>query len=141
MASRESGLIYDEGVSGSIIYTYVEGNPLSRTDPLGLFPMYGNWGGENYSGGKWQPTIPSNPATPKDAYDACYAQHDYCIAAAHGAQSSNSCSAKPTVASCDVQLAHCTLAVPSGTGGWYGSLFGTLSATWAVFKGAGVFGK
>ena len=118
-------------------------NPLSRTDPQGLFPMYGNWGGENYSGGKWQPTIPSNPAPPKDAYDACYAQHDYCIAAARNSQSSNSCSASPspTVANCDVQLAHCTLAVPSGTGGWYGSLFGTLSATWAIFKGAGVFGK
>ena len=36
IASRENAFDYDECVSGSIIYTYVEGNPLSLIDPLGL---------------------------------------------------------------------------------------------------------
>ena len=37
MASREIGLDYDQLVSGRTIYGYVNGNPLSGTDPLGLF--------------------------------------------------------------------------------------------------------
>lgn len=128
---------------GQNTYLYVGGNPLSYTDPMGLFPMYGNWGGENYSGGKWQSTIPANPAPPIDAYDSCYIQHDYCVAANQSPQSSNSCSASPTstVVNCEAQLAHCVLAVPSGTGGWYGSLFGSLSATWAIFKSVGALHK
>lgn len=35
-ASRQNALHYDWSASGSIIYTYVGGNPLSRVDPLGL---------------------------------------------------------------------------------------------------------
>ena len=33
---RKNGCIYDECVSGSIIYTYVGGNPINAIDPLGL---------------------------------------------------------------------------------------------------------
>src|SRR5208282_4947926 len=34
-ASRQNAFDYDECMSGSIIYTYVGGNPLSRIDPSG----------------------------------------------------------------------------------------------------------
>ena len=128
------------GLAGGINgYTYVMGNPLSRTDPKGLFPMYGCWGGENWSGCEWQSNIPSNPAPPKDAYDACAMQHDYCYAAAQSSQSSNSCPANPppTIAACDLQLFYCTVAVPSGTGGLVGRVWGTVQGTWALLKAAG----
>ena len=132
------------GLAGGLnTYAYVGNNPLRYIDPNGLVRMYGNWGGANWSGGKSGSNIPANPAPPINAYDACDMQHDYCYAAAQSSQNSNSCSASPapTIADCDVQLAHCTLAVPSGTGGWRGSIWGTLSGTWAIFKGAGAFGK
>ena len=35
-ASSKNGLTYDDRSSGPIIYTYVEGNPVSNIDPLGL---------------------------------------------------------------------------------------------------------
>ncbi len=35
--TRQNGCVYDEGVSGSIIYAYVGGNPLTRIDPDGQF--------------------------------------------------------------------------------------------------------
>ena len=34
--TRQNAFVYDECVSGSIIYTYVNGNPVSYVDPYGL---------------------------------------------------------------------------------------------------------
>jgi hypothetical protein len=73
--------------------------------------MYGNWGGGNYSGGKWQGSIPSNPAAPTDAYGACYMQHDYCYAAVNPeppkSGSSQSCSTTQKTSDCDTALSMC----------------------------------
>jgi RHS repeat-associated protein len=126
------------GLKGGVnTYAYVGGNPLSQTDPLGLLPMYGCWGGANWSGCSSGPNIPNNPSSPKDPYDACYQQHDYCYAAAQQAAQSNACSPnQPTISSCDAQLAHCTLAVAKGTGGVWGRVFGTASTVWAIVHGA-----
>ena len=40
-ASNENALAYDGWSSGPIIYTYVEGNPISYVDPEGLFGLPG----------------------------------------------------------------------------------------------------
>jgi RHS repeat-associated protein len=124
------------GLGGDVnSYEYVVQNPVNLADPEGLFPMYKNWGGKNWSGGQSGPTIPANPLPAADAYDVCYMQHDYCYAAAQ-CQGPTCSSNTPSIKYCDVQLAHCTLAVPSGTGGWWGSIFGPASSIWAIFKGA-----
>jgi hypothetical protein len=127
------------GLAGGLnTYTYVRNNPLRYIDPLGLFEMYGKWGGSNYSGGQSGSSIPAHPTPPTDTLDACYKDHDYCYAAAaskSGDAQSSSCSAKPTIQDCDRQLAKCTLHIDYKSIGWWGKFFGPASTTWAVFKG------
>ncbi|MFZ3017853.1 MAG: RHS repeat-associated core domain-containing protein [Gallionella sp.] len=128
------------GLEGGInTYAYVGGNPLSYTDPTGLFHMYECWGGSNWSGCASGPDIPANPQPPKDALDACYAQHDYCYAAAQSTGESNSCSVnqsgspKPSVSSCDAQLAQCLVKVDySKIDSLWGRIFGPYSTWWAA---------
>ncbi|MBV8620952.1 MAG: hypothetical protein JOY84_18970 [Curvibacter sp.] len=126
---------------GLFLYAYAESNPVGKRDPLGLFPMYGNWGGVDWSGGRYQSSIPGNPSSPIDGYDACYMQHDYCCAqVASSSENHDSCdgSVKQTNRDCDVQLAKCAMSVPSGTGVWWGRFFGSSSVTWAIIKGGSV---
>ncbi len=65
-------------------YAYVGGNPMTYGDPKGLFAMYGNWGGRNWSGGQagsnipTMPTLPNSPGSPVDLLDSCFREHDYC---------------------------------------------------------------
>ncbi|MDD4930274.1 MAG: hypothetical protein PHP85_13490 [Gallionella sp.] len=129
------------GLAGGInTYAYVGGNPLRYTDPLGLFEMYGCWGGSNWSGCISAPEIPANPTQPVDALDACYKQHDYCYVQAQSAPAdSSSCSndqkdgnPKPTISSCDTQLAECTDAVDYNKIGVGGHFFGPYSTWWAI---------
>ena len=66
-------------------YGYVSMMPLSRSDRFGLkddggSTRWGNWCGKNWSGGKNDPVIPSNPAGPIDSVDECCMEHDYCFA-------------------------------------------------------------
>jgi RHS repeat-associated protein len=128
------------GLRGGInTYTYVGGNPLSRTDPFGLFEMYGCWGGSNWSGCSSGPDIPANPQQPVDALDSCYKQHDYCYASTQSTDSTNSCpanqstSSKPTISSCDAQLTQCLEKVDySKINSLWGLYFGPYSTWWAA---------
>jgi RHS repeat-associated protein len=108
LADAESGLFYNYfrsydsrtgrysqsdpiGLSGGWNrFGYVEQNPLSFTDPLGLDatvwrfpngPTNGNWGGRCWSGGQ-QSCGDAGPGTrpPTDSADACYQRHDTCYA-------------------------------------------------------------
>ena len=82
--------------AGMNFRAYVEGNPLSYIDPLGLDatnmnntsggrsrvdgPTNGNWGGKCWSGGKYSCGPGNGPGTapPTDSGDACYQRHDTC---------------------------------------------------------------
>jgi RHS repeat-associated protein len=99
--------------SGVNTYGYVLGNPVSKIDPYGLFPMYGNWGGSNYSGGVSTSTIPFYQYAPIDAFDDCYMRHDYCYAGVANSSptkgNASSCPARssPKPSDCDAALATC----------------------------------
>lgn len=54
-------------------YVYVTNNPVNLRDPYGLFAMYGNWCGENWSGGGQTPPLP-----PIDSLDRLCMNHDLC---------------------------------------------------------------
>lgn len=118
-------------------FGYVEGDSINKVDIDGRFPMYGNWGGANWSGGASGSNIPLFPKKPKDSLDACYMAHDYCYAGAQqGRGSSQMCTKVPkTVPACDAELAKCTMAVNQGSLGTWGRIFGPLSTVWAIFKG------
>jgi RHS repeat-associated protein len=80
------------GLDGGMnLYAYVDGNPLSYVDPLGLDktnwdnrnggilhgPTNGNWGGQCWSGGQYscgRSGVGQKP--PTDSADACYKAHD-----------------------------------------------------------------
>jgi hypothetical protein len=47
---RENALTYDDCVSGQVVYAYVGGNPLQRTDPRGLQAVWGNIGPNDGAG-------------------------------------------------------------------------------------------
>lgn len=49
IAPSENALPYDQPASGAIIYSYVGGNPVNYSDPLGLWSVKGGF----YTGGGW----------------------------------------------------------------------------------------
>jgi RHS repeat-associated protein len=74
---------------GMNTYTYAGSSPLREWDFFalvngegnGFSTRYGNWCGENWSGGKQGAPIPANPAAPIDSVDQCCMIHDYCYSA------------------------------------------------------------
>ena len=102
------------GLAGGInLRQYINSNPISFTDPLGLFggPFskwmhYGNWAGENYSGGQYGPQIPSNPASPVSPMDSCFRDHDYCQSSWENGCLSDADKSRSKKA-CDQQLVKC----------------------------------
>ena len=125
------------GLAGGMsLYAYVGGDPISRIDPLGLFEIYGNWTGSNWSGGKNGPIIPANPAGPVDTVDACAMQHDYCYATTQASKSQCTASRPHTISDCDAQLARCTLSTDPSKLGFWGKVVKPFVSTWAVLHGA-----
>ena len=76
------------GISTAETTSYVEGNPLTYSDPLGLDktvwrfpsgPTNGNWGGRCWSGGQYScGDRGAGKLPPTDSADACYKNHDIC---------------------------------------------------------------
>lgn len=67
------------------LYLYVGNAPVKYTDPRGLFPYHGKYGGPNWTAGKacsWEQTTPEDRAAnpPVDYDDKCYMAHDECYA-------------------------------------------------------------
>ena len=103
-------------------FGYVSGNPRWSADPFGLDetfwggpgrsrfdgPANGNWGGQNWSGGRAPRSNGGQPGNkpPMDSADRCYMGHDNCYAACrarYGARAGQLC--LPIV--CHRQLKKC----------------------------------
>jgi RHS repeat-associated protein len=70
------------------LYTYVKNNPINSSDPSGRFQYYGNWGGEDWTGGQTTPYEDLTPEQrkslrpPINEQDSCYRDHDLCYSRA-----------------------------------------------------------
>ena len=111
------------GIAGGLnLAAYVRGNPITYSDPDGLFRMYGNWGGRNYSAGQSGSSIPvtetkpNSPGSPVDLLDSCFKQHDYCFSSIE-----NGCLTPADQAAayrkCNEELAQCIDRLPDNTKG------------------------
>ena len=93
------------------LYGYVQNDPVSFADPLGLWrshPRYGNWGGADWSGG------PTGNENPVDSMDECFRGHDSCY---ENSNSANNC--KDTDRKkCDQELVCCLYKLPKSPLNW-----------------------
>jgi RHS repeat-associated protein len=112
------------GIAWSLnLYAYVDGNPTRYGDPLGLFRMYGNWGGRNWSGGVSSPTIPTRdprpttPGAPVDLLDRCFMDHDRCYGSIEAGCLSGG-DIQKAIAECDRRLISCIDQLPKDPSLW-----------------------
>jgi RHS repeat-associated protein len=67
------------------LYTYAANNPVKHNDPKGLWAIYGNWCGPNWTGGSQEQYNPNNAAiyaandSRIDSLDRCCRTHDRCF--------------------------------------------------------------
>lgn len=133
---QRSGFISEDPLNGPNIqnlYAYVNNNPLSWVDPLGLDetkwdfcnrpgctmgrnlldgPRNGNWGGKNWSGGL-TPNQQGPPKPPTDSADECYRDHDLCYGKCDDCPQSKSCREK-----CDADLVSALKRLPNNSDDW-----------------------
>jgi RHS repeat-associated protein len=94
------------------IYAYVSGDPINFNDPSGLFPIFGNWCGPNWTGGQHEPYIPSHGDIPGyykppiDYVDEVCSYHDICYANCRNSHPCNKGARRHCMRHCDHILVH-----------------------------------
>jgi len=105
------------GLAGGLnLYGYANQNPLGYSDRLGLapfsqFPVYGNWCGPGWTGGKlgsFDLNRPYDYAVPVDRLDGCCREHDICYAQCRTTQKCESKEQASCFRECDRTLAMCS---------------------------------
>lgn len=117
---------------GVNLYAYVENNPISRSDPTGLWQYSGNWGGPGWTSGRNQSELSNFPPNsnyqgwqqPTNPVDRCYYWHDVCLH--NAAREKNDNQRKCIRNFCDKDLSSCLKNVVSTYGNQYGSLNGEI---------------
>ena len=109
---------------GVNLYTYVADDPISGIDPLGLFKIYGNWCGPDWTGGRREVFTRHRPgfySPPIDGLDAACVKHDICYYKCRQSNPCNPGARSDCFRNCDRQLTSSAYAV----GGFWGNVIGS----------------
>jgi RHS repeat-associated protein len=95
------------GAGSTNFYGYVYQNPTNYTDPNGRIPIYGNWCGPDWTGGKVEPFNPAHfkdYRKPIDALDGACMHHDICYFNCRSTQPCNKGARRRCMSDCDKLL-------------------------------------